>query len=63
MRRIKMARFFSSGLVKPRFRNIEAELVIQRLRRRREQAFRLREQADETAFVKRAGDFPLTRGR
>ena len=46
-------------LEKPRFRNLEAELVIQRLRRRGEQAFRLREQADDAAFVERTRDLAL----
>ena len=50
---------FLQRLEKPGFRNFEAELVIQRLRRRGEQTFRLRENAGDAAFVKRAGDFAL----
>ncbi len=40
-------------LVTPGFRNLEAELVVQRLRRGGDQALRLAEQADQPAFVKR----------
>ena len=48
---------FLEQLKKPRLGNIEAKLIIQRLRRRREQAFRLAEQSDEPAVVNRAGNF------
>jgi hypothetical protein len=50
---------FFEQLEKPRFGNLEAELIIQRLRRRGEQAFRLREQADDAAVVKRTRDLAL----
>ena len=50
---------FPQQLEEPRFRNLEAELIIQRLRRRGEQAFRLRQQPDEPAVVKRARHLAL----
>ena len=52
-------RFFCSNWKNHVSRNIEAELIIQRLRRRREQTFRLREQSDDAAVVKRARNFAL----
>ncbi len=45
--------------VKPGLGNLEPELVIQRLRRGGDQSFRLAEQADQPALVKRPLDFAL----
>ena len=59
LRQQQQRQVFLQQLEKPRLRNLEAELVVQRLRRRREQAFGLREQAHEPAVVKRPGDFAL----
>jgi hypothetical protein len=57
LRQQQRGQVFFEQLEKPRLGNLEAELIIQRLRRRGEQAFRLREQADNAAVVKRPGDF------
>ena len=54
---------FLQQLEKPRLGNFETELIIQRLRRRRKQTFRLREQADEPAVVEGRATLPFTRGR
>ena len=48
---------FLGRLEKPGFRNLEAELVIQRLGGSGEQAFWLRKNAHHAAFIERAGDF------